>query len=374
MEGRAVQPEAIQPPAVVADRTKIDLKGQAGDAMVQLTWRQVESGTPVVIQGFFLLYGPQPGAFDHRIDLQQRSGQTVTGLKNGTDYRFQIVAYDENGEVIGRSDELVLEPNVPDQTYSTVERRFGAEEVDQVVSRDLRQFGYDLFAHTGGAFNAALEAPPGPDYPVGPGDVLEVFLWGQVDAQYTLAIDTDGAVRIPNVGAVSLVGLTLKQATDKIHAAVARQFSGFHLSVTVKELRTIQVYVVGEVAIPGNYDLGAPATVFNALFAAGGPTKQGSLRAIRLRHPDGSGVEIDLYDFLMHGDRSADLRLTQGDTLFVPLIGETVLYTFPDITGQSSSIQFCPCIISNFQSDIKPVTRVSIQDIILNYQTVINQC
>jgi protein involved in polysaccharide export with SLBB domain len=368
VEGRVVQPQEIRLPPVVHDLTKIDLQGQAGDAMVQLTWRQVDGGTPVVIQGFLLLYGPQPGDWDHRLDLQQRSGQTVTGLRNGTDYRFQIVAYDDTGQAIGRSDELVLQPNVPDQTYSTVERLFGAEEVDQAVSRDLRQFGYDLFAHTGGAFNAALEAPPGPDYPVGPGDVLEIFLWGQVDDQYTLTIDADGSVRIPNVGAVPLGGLTLKQATDKIHGAVARQFSGFHLSVSLKELRTIQVYVVGEVGIPGNYSLGALATVFNGLFAAAGPTKQGSLRAIRLRHADGSGTGIDLYDFLMHGDRSADLRLSQGDTLFVPLIGETVgvsgqvkrpaIYELKPDEGLNDALEFAGGVTAYADPRVVQVERV----------------
>jgi protein involved in polysaccharide export with SLBB domain len=324
VEGRVVGPEDLRAPVVTRELTKVDLTGQAGDGMVRLSWRQVTGGSPIAIRGFSLLYGPDPGSYDHRLDLEQRSGHTVTGLKNGTDYRFQIAAYDDTGQVIGLSEELVLRPDVPDRTYSAVERRFGTEKVDQGVSRDLRQFGYDLFAHTGGAFNAALEAPPGPGYPVGPGDILEVFLWGQVDGLYSLTIDADGAVRIPNVGAVSLAGLTLKQATNKIEAAVARQFSGFFLNVSLKALRTIQVYVVGEVGIPGNYNLGALATVFNALFAAGGPTKQGSLRAMRLYHPDGTREEIDLYDFLMHGDRSADLRLTHGDTVFVPLVGETV--------------------------------------------------
>jgi protein involved in polysaccharide export with SLBB domain len=323
VEGRLVPPEAIQP-LVARDLVKLDLKGQAGDGMARLAWRRSGGSSAAAIEGFFLLFGPRAGVYDHRLDLAQRTGHTVTGLKNGTEYRFQIAAYDTTDQVIGLSAELFLRPDVPDRTYSAVERRFGIEAVDQGVSRDLRQFGYDLFAQTGGAFNAALEAPPGPDYPVGPGDRLEVFLWGQVDGLYNITIDADGAVRIPNAGRVSLAGLTLKQAADKIEAAMARQFSGFHLSVSLKELRTIQVYVVGEVAIPGSYHLGALATAFNALFAAGGPTKQGSLRVIQLRHTDSSSDSIDLYDFLMHGDRSADLRLTHGDTVFVPLVGETV--------------------------------------------------
>ncbi len=214
-------------------------------------------------------------------------------------------------------------------TPSPVEQRFSEDKVSPGAGRDLRQFGYDLFSSGGTALGRAMKAPPGPDYPVGPGDVLELFLWGQVDADYALPVEVDGTVHIAKVGVVSLAGLTLAQTRERIHAALSRQFSRFQMSVTVQRLRTVQVYVVGEVARPGSYDVSGMGTVFNALFAAGGPSRQGSLRTIELHRLGGANERVDLYNFLMHGDRSGDLRLRQGDTVFVPVIGATV-----GVTGQ----------------------------------------
>jgi len=227
---------------------------------------------------------------------------------------------------------VATKPTPPKESkagISPVERRFSSEEVMTGGERNLTQFGYGLFAEGVGGLGRVGQVAAGPDYAVGPGDLLELFLWGQVDADYAVQIEPDGSVHIPKVGVVSLAGLTLAQARERIHAALARQYSRFHLSVTLKHLRTIQVYVVGEVTHPGNYEVTGLGTAFDALFAAGGPTRQGSLRSITLRHLEGAPETIDLYTFFMTGDRSGDLRLRQGDTLFVPVIGATV-----GVTGQ----------------------------------------
>jgi len=342
IEGRIVDPALLEPPTPVPtaptattpipQAVTIVLEGQAADGVARLTWRTSAVGSEVnAVSGYSLFYGFQEEPYDHRveIDVPGNTDYQVTDLENGRDYRFVVAAYDDQRQVLGRSQEIVLRPDTTERLPSAVERRFMEEMVDQAVSRDLRQFGYDPFTHDGGAFGSALDAPPGPDYLVAPGDVLDVFLWGQIDGAYVVPIDADGGIKIPNVGVISLSGLTLAQATEKIDAAIRRQFSGFHLSVTLKELHTIQVYVMGEVRVPGSYRIGALSTVFNALFAATGPTKQGSLRTIQLRRASGETVDVDLYDFLLTGDRSADLRLAQGDTVFVSLIGATV-----GVTGQ----------------------------------------
>ncbi len=317
---------------------ELELKGKAGDGEVRLQWQERPmAGEPLLpageepptISGYTLLYGRAPGPLDRRIDVGDRNGYRVADLENGSDYQFVILAHDATQRVVGRSEPLRLTPVAKEETLSPVERRFSEKEVSAGGDRNLRQFGYDLF--TGGEARPGrpISVPPGPDYAVGPGDLLELFLWGQVDADYFLPVEADGTVRIPKVGVVSLAGLTLGQARERIHAALARQFSRFHLSVTVKRLHTVQVYVVGEVERPGSYEVSGLGTVFNALFAAGGPTRQGSLRKITLRHLEGSPETVDLYAFLMHGDRSGDLRLRQGDTVFVPVIGATV-----GVTGQ----------------------------------------
>jgi len=307
--------------------------GETGDGEVRLQWERhpttrepllAAGEEPPTIAGYILLYGRDPGPLDRRIDLGDRSGHRVDDLENDVAYQFQVVAYDVTQQVVGRSDTVKLTPIAAKAVRSPVERRFSEEEVAPADSRDLEQFGYDLFAANDTPVGRPIAAPPGPDYPVGPGDVLELFLWGQVDADYTVPVEPDGAIHIPKAGRVALAGLTLAQARERIHAALAHQFSRFHMSVTVKRLRTVQVYVVGEVARPGSYEVSGLGTVFNALFAAGGPSRQGSLRTIELHRLGGASEKVDLYRFLMHGDRSGDLRLGQGDTVFVPVIGATV--------------------------------------------------
>jgi len=312
--------------------------GEADDGEVRLQWEErpttrepllAPGEEPPTIAGYILQWGRDPGPLDHTLDLGDRTGYRVGDLENGAAYQFQVVAYDATQQMVGRSDTVQLTPIAEEEVLSPVERRFSEEEVAPGRGRDLEQFGYDLFAATGAPVGRPIVAPPGPDYAVGPGDLLELFLWGQVDADYAVEVEPDGAIHIPKAGRVSLAGLTLAQARERIHAALARQFSRFHMSVTVKRLRTVQVYVVGEVARPGSYEVSGLGTVFNALFAAGGPTRQGSLRAIELHRLGGASERVDLYSFLMHGDRSGDLRLGQGDTVFVPVIGATV-----GVTGQ----------------------------------------
>ncbi|RMF88188.1 MAG: hypothetical protein D6739_00475 [Nitrospirae bacterium] len=308
----------------------IILEGEARDGAVHLSWRErprtaVEGAEVPEIKGYAVLYGVTgKGGLDHRIDVHAEHEATVTGLVNGEKYTFLVVGRDLLGKEVAKSNLLDLTP-AKERVRSPVERRFAEAEVATEAERELSQFGYDLFAQ--GAPGRPPLAAPGPDYRVAPGDVLDLFLWGQVDAEYAVEVEPDGAVRIPKVGVVSLAGLTLKEARERIHAALAHQFSGFHLSVSVKRLHAVQVFVVGEVARPGSYEIPGPATAFAALFAAGGPTKQGSLRRIELRRVDGSVERIDLYAFLMHGDRSGDLRLAAGDTLFVPVVGPTVAVT-----------------------------------------------
>jgi len=324
--------------AELAPPIDLDLVGEAHDGEVRLQWEEkpttrepllAPDEEPPTIAGYILLYGRDPGPLDRSVDLGDRTGYRVGDLENGVDYQFQVAAYDAAQQVVGRSDTLPLTPIAEEEVRSPVERRFSEEEVAPGRGRDLEQFGYDLFAATGKPVGRPIAAPPGPDYAVGPGDVLELFLWGQVDADYAVEVEPDGAIHIPKAGRVSLAGLTLAQARERIHAALARQFSRFHMSVTVKRLRTVQIYVVGEVARPGSYEVSGLGTVFNALFAAGGPTRQGSLRTIELHRLGGASEHVDLYNFLMRGDRSGDLRLSQGDTVFVPVIGATV-----GVTGQ----------------------------------------
>jgi protein involved in polysaccharide export with SLBB domain len=208
----------------------------------------------------------------------------------------------------------------------------------QIPDRDqhLKRFGSEMFTdrggidagHTAGALAvpsqaAPLDIPIGPDYVVGPGDSLSVALWGGVSQTFTRAIDREGRIALPDVGVVQVAGLTLGKAQALIEATLKPQFRNAQVSVTVSRLRTVRVYVVGDVQRPGAYDLSSLSSPLSALYAAGGPTAVGSLRTLRHLRGDRVVAEIDLYDFLLHGIRGDD-RFEGGDTLLVPPSGPQV--------------------------------------------------
>jgi polysaccharide biosynthesis/export protein len=188
----------------------------------------------------------------------------------------------------------------------------------------LRQYGYSMFAANVSTFAPVDDIPVGPDYVLGPGDDLTINVWGAVDSTLVRTVDRNGRIVLPKVGDLRIWGLTFSQADRLIRDELARFFRGFQTSVTMGRLRTVSVHVVGEVCQPGVYTLSSLATVTNALYSAGGPTKLGSLREVRLLRGNVQVARIDLYDFLQRGDRTRDYRLESGDTIFVPTIGDVV--------------------------------------------------
>ena len=188
----------------------------------------------------------------------------------------------------------------------------------------LRQYGYAMFAASVSTFAPVDDIPVGPDYVLGPGDDLTINVWGAIDSTMIRTVDRNGRIVLPKVGDLRIWGLTFSQADRLIRDELARFFRGFQTSVTMGRLRTVSVHVVGEVCQPGVYTLSSLATVTNALYSAGGPTKLGSLREVRLLRSNIQVARIDLYDFLQRGDRARDYRLESGDTIFVPTVGDVV--------------------------------------------------
>lgn len=188
----------------------------------------------------------------------------------------------------------------------------------------LRQYGYSMFAGNVSTFAPVDDIPVGPDYVLGPGDDLTINVWGALDSTLVRTVDRNGRIVLPKVGDLRIWGLTFSQADRLIRDELGRFFRGFQTSVTMGRLRTVSVHVVGEICQPGVYTLSSLATVTNALYSAGGPTKLGSLREVRLLRGNVQVARIDLYDFLQRGDRTRDYRLESGDTVFVPTIGDVV--------------------------------------------------
>lgn len=197
----------------------------------------------------------------------------------------------------------------------------------QVPSRGspLERFGEDVFANGSGNYEKLpIDMPVGPDYVIGPGDGLSIDLWGSINQRLQRDVDREGRVSLPEVGTVLLAGRTLRDAQDEIEDILAMQFNQISADVSLSRLRTVRVYVVGDVARPGPYDISSLSTALNALYMAGGPTLRGSMRTVRHYRGEKLVREVDLYDLILKGVRSEVRRLEPGDTILVPPMGPQV--------------------------------------------------
>jgi protein involved in polysaccharide export with SLBB domain len=189
----------------------------------------------------------------------------------------------------------------------------------------LRRFGSDAFLiGSGNANQLPLDLPAGPDYVLGPGDTLTLNLWGSRVDRLSRTIDRQGQVELPEAGAVMVSGMTIAQAEEAMTKVLNTQFHNEHIEISLGRVRTVRVYVVGDVQRPGAYDVSSLSTPLSALYESGGPTSRGSLRILRQYRGTKLVKEIDLYDFLLHGMRSEDERLLPGDTILVPPVGPQV--------------------------------------------------
>ncbi|HLV33323.1 MAG TPA: SLBB domain-containing protein [Chitinispirillaceae bacterium] len=184
----------------------------------------------------------------------------------------------------------------------------------------LKNFGYDIFNNSKPSTFAPSDFVTVPsNYPIGSDDEIIVMLWGRINEEYRLKVDRNGKINIPRIGPVSVAGSSFNTMRENILNRVGK-IEGVNASVSMGELRTIGIYIVGEVVSPGYYTLSALSNVTNALFAAGGPTKNGSLRKIQLKRNGKIEANIDFYDFLINGIDNTGLRLQSGDVILVPII------------------------------------------------------
>jgi protein involved in polysaccharide export with SLBB domain len=190
-------------------------------------------------------------------------------------------------------------------------------------SEALRPFGYDLFAGSPSTFAPVTDVPVPSEYVVGPGDRFEVQLVGNTKARYSLVVNRDGQVMFPELGPVAVSGLKFDQARGRIESRVSEQMIGTRAVISMGDLRAIRVFVLGEAERPGSYTVGGLATITNALFACGGVKTIGSLRNIQLKRGGALVQRLDLYDLLLDGDTSEDVRLLPGDVIFIPPVGPT---------------------------------------------------
>jgi protein involved in polysaccharide export with SLBB domain len=190
-------------------------------------------------------------------------------------------------------------------------------------------FGVDVFRRSTTQFLPTLAGPVPADYTLGPGDHLVLILTGELEFAYALQVTREGFVLVPQVGQIFVANLTLDQLRELLYARLGRVYSGVRrgpdattrFDISVVSVRVNQVYVVGEVKQPGAYQLSALGTVLTSLYAAGGVTDRADLRRIAVRRLDKPEMTVDLYDYLLRGEKRSDIRLQTGDVVFVPLHG-----------------------------------------------------
>jgi len=215
-----------------------------------------------------------------------------------------------------KTDSVISAPDSA-SVYEIMARRVRVNP-DEIL-KGLKAFGYDVFARSRASTFSPVDQMAVPaNYPVGVGDEVLVVLWGRINEEQRLRVDRDGKINLARIGPVSVSGLPFSVVQKNILDRV-QSIEGVQASVSMGDLRSIQVFIVGEVKSPGMYTVNALTNVTNALFAAGGPTRNGSLRNIQLRRNGTTISDIDFYDFLLAGDNKTGLRLAPGDVIFVPV-------------------------------------------------------
>jgi protein involved in polysaccharide export with SLBB domain len=265
-------------------------------------------------------------------DPLQSSSPECLGLQDQTSRGSQIAApgqsvpqlkspYDVNQNQYPTG----ANPPNPSQTGKPKSPIVPQTEFEQMVAdaagRPLPLFGQSLFEQPPSTFAPLdLLQVPG-DYIMGPGDQLEIRIWGQLEANLQATVDRSGQIYIPRVGQVAVAGVHYSELEQYLKNAVSKIFRNFNLTANVGRLRSIQVLIVGYARSPGTYTISSLSTLVNAMFASGGPLPQGSLRHIQVRRDGKTITDFDFYDLLIKGDKSQDVRLQPGDVLYIPPVG-----------------------------------------------------
>jgi protein involved in polysaccharide export with SLBB domain len=261
-----------------------------------------------------------------QLGLNPNSGQSLPSLgagalgnqpqNTGSNYSTEVGQYSRQNT---RRDQQVVLPPEP----LTELQKFIASTTSQI----LPIYGADLFRRVPSTF-APLDMTPVPaDYVVGPNDELRIHVWGQVNFQSVVRVDRSGEVFLPQVGPVHVAGLPFSAVDAHLRAAVGRIFHNFDLTVDVGQIRAIQIYVSGQARRPGVYTVSSLSSLVDALFLSGGPSVQGSMRHIQLRRDGKVVTDFDLYDLLIEGDKSKDVKLQAEDVIYIPPVGAQAAIT-----------------------------------------------
>jgi protein involved in polysaccharide export with SLBB domain len=207
------------------------------------------------------------------------------------------------------------------QTLDTA--RAGRNPVGSLLRR-MPRYGMSFFRQPPSTYAPLDKVPVTSGYILGPDDELIVALWGMIEENFTVKINRDGLATVPQIGSVRLAGYTLEEAKRILKAGFDKYFTNYSMNVSMGALRTVTVYVTGDVRRPGAYTVSSFATLVNALMASGGPSSSGTLRGIELKRGGKTITTFDMYALLLKGDKTKDVRLQAEDVIFIPPVGPLV--------------------------------------------------
>lgn len=222
-------------------------------------------------------------------------------------------------------DTSTLQSQGTTQQEAKIAPTIGKRQATARVARKLELFGYDLFAGEPSSMAPIGDIPAPADYMMGPGDELNIEIFGKDNNSYSFIVKRDGSIDLPRLGPVMIAGQTYSQVQESLTAFIKSKIIGVEVTISLGKFRTMQVFVLGDAYKPGTYVLSSLATVTQALRAAGGIDTLGSLRKIQIKRNGSLLRQIDLYDLLLNGNTSDDIRLRDGDTIFIPPRGATIV-------------------------------------------------
>jgi polysaccharide export outer membrane protein len=242
-------------------------------------------------------------------------------------------------------------------------------ESEQEEEQQLVRYGYDLFAGVPTTFAPTTNIPVPVDYVVGPGDSMQIQLLGKINESHELSVGRGGAISFPELGPIAISGLKFSEAKQLVQQKVSEQMIGVRAVISLGELRSIRVFILGEAFKPGSYTVSSLSTMTNALLVSGGITDIGSLRNIQLKRQGNLVTTLDLYDLLQKGDTSKDARLLPGDVIYIPPVGRTVgiqgevkrpaIYELKQEHSLQSLIQLAGGYSANAYPNVSHITRKS---------------
>ena len=195
---------------------------------------------------------------------------------------------------------------------------------EDATGRPLPVYGRQLFDEVPTTFSPVDNVPVPADYVLGPGDELFIRAWGKIDLDSRETVNRNGQINLPKVGTLMVAGLRYSQIEGYLHSSISALFKDFELNVSLGQLRSIQIFVLGDARQPGAYTVSSMSTLVDALFTSGGPSATGTMRHIQLRREGITIAEFDIYDLIEKGDKSRDVRLLPGDVILIPPIGPQI--------------------------------------------------